>query len=50
MMNEKSGFEKFFNPKSVAIVGVPRGKASLGGLSYLSRFKDSGFSGKLFLP
>jgi len=39
---------KFFNPESVAIVGVPRTDYRFGGLSYLNRFQDSGFPGRLY--
>ena len=39
---------QFFSPRSIAIVGVPRQNYRLGGLSYLNKFKEYGFPGKLY--
>jgi acyl-CoA synthetase (NDP forming) len=40
--------EKFFSPKSVAIVGVPRKPDRFGGGSFLNKLVECGFPGKLF--
>ncbi len=39
---------QFFNPKSIAIVGVPRIADRFGGGSFLSKFLECGFPGKLY--
>ncbi len=39
---------QFFSPKSIAIVGVPRKDYRFGGLSYLGKFKEYGFPGRLY--
>ena len=44
----KRGLEQFFNPRSIAIVGVPRENYRFGGLSFLSKLKECGFPGKLY--
>jgi acyl-CoA synthetase (NDP forming) len=38
----------FFHPNSIAIVGVPRGQFRFGGGSYLHKFQECGFPGRLF--
>lgn len=43
-----SDLSPFFNPESVAIVGVPTGQARFGGLSFLIRLMDAGFKGTLY--
>ncbi|MBS3810217.1 MAG: CoA-binding protein [Desulfobacterales bacterium] len=40
--------EKFFNPESIALVGVSRSGTRLGGLSFLSKFIESGYEGRLY--
>ncbi len=40
--------EKFFNPKSIALIGVSRSSQRLGGLSFLRRYLDAGYSGRLY--
>jgi len=44
----KADLARFFHPRSIAIVGVSRNNSRLGGLSYLSKFKEYGFPGKLY--
>ena len=44
----KTDLAPFFSPKSIAIVGVSRKDFRLGGLSYLNKFKEYGFPGKLY--
>ena len=44
----KTDLAQFFSPRSIAIVGVPRQNYRLGGLSYLNKFKEYGFPGKLY--
>lgn len=44
----KTDLEQFFSPSSIAIVGVPRNDYRFGGLSYLNKFKEYGFPGKLY--
>jgi acyl-CoA synthetase (NDP forming) len=39
---------KFFSPKSIAIVGVPRKPDRFGGGSFLNKLVECGFPGKLF--
>jgi acyl-CoA synthetase (NDP forming) len=39
---------KFFNPNSVAIVGVSSGLYRFGGTSFLNKLQESGFPGKLY--
>jgi len=40
--------DKFFNPRSIAIIGVSRNTFSLGGLSYLTYLQESRFAGPLY--
>jgi acyl-CoA synthetase (NDP forming) len=44
----KYDFGKLFNPRSIAIVGVPREGYRLGGNSFLKKLQESGFRGKLY--
>ena len=44
----KTDLEQFFSLSSIAIVGVPRNDYRFGGLSYLNKFKEYGFPGKLY--
>ena len=44
----KADLTQFFSPKSIAIVGVPRKDYRFGGLSYLGKFKEYGFPGRLY--
>jgi len=44
----KTDLARFFNPRSIAIVGVPRKDYRFGGLSYLTKFKEYGFPGILY--
>jgi acyl-CoA synthetase (NDP forming) len=40
--------ERFFDPKSVAIVGVSRGGFRFGGMSFLRKLQEAGFPGRLY--
>jgi acyl-CoA synthetase (NDP forming) len=40
--------EQFFEPKSVAIVGVSKGGFRFGGMSFLRKLQEAGFSGKIY--
>lgn len=40
--------EKFFNPGSIALVGVSRSGWRFGGLSFLRKFIDAGYPGRLY--
>ena len=44
----KSDLGPFFNPGSIAIVGVPRGGYRFGGMSFLKKLLESNFSGSLY--
>ena len=44
----KADLAQFFHPRSISIVGVSRNNSRLGGLSYLNKFKEYGFPGKLY--
>ncbi|MBW2053913.1 MAG: CoA-binding protein [Deltaproteobacteria bacterium] len=48
MDSSEINFKPFFYPRHIAIVGVPRGENRFGGMSFLSRLQDYGFSGKLY--
>jgi acyl-CoA synthetase (NDP forming) len=47
---EKNGkdFDRFFNPQSIAIVGVPKGDYRFGGISFLTRLLESEFKGRIY--
>ena len=40
--------ERFFNPKSVAIVGVSAGGFRFGGMSFLRKLQEAGFPGSIY--
>lgn len=40
--------KKFFNPKSIALIGVSRSGWKFGGLSFLRKFLQAGYGGKLY--
>ena len=44
----KNNLERLFHPKSIAIVGVPRGHSRFGGASYLNKLKECEFPGRLY--
>lgn len=44
----KSDLGAFFNPGSIAIVGVPTGTYRFGGMSFLEKLLESNFSGNLY--
>ena len=48
MENRKTDLDLFFHPRSIAIVGVPREDYRFGGGSYLHKFQECGFAGKLY--
>jgi acyl-CoA synthetase (NDP forming) len=45
---EKPDLKPFFNPKSIALVGVSRGEDRFGGNSYMIRLLESDFPGELY--
>lgn len=44
----REGIERFFKPSSIAIVGVSTGSFRFGGMSFLQKFQESGFPGRLY--
>lgn len=40
--------QKFFDPRSIAFVGVSRSSDRFGGLSFLRKFVEAGFTGRLY--
>jgi acyl-CoA synthetase (NDP forming) len=40
--------ERFFNPKSIAIVGVSKAGFRFGGMSFLRKLQEAGFPGKIY--
>jgi len=48
MTTPNNDLTRFFSPKSVAIIGVPRKPDRFGGGSFLDKLLECGFPGKLF--
>jgi len=48
MNSRTADLNKFFNPRHIAIVGVPRTSDRFGGGSFLGKFIECGFPGKLY--
>ena len=48
MTSERRDLGRFFNPRSIAIVGVSKGGFRFGGTSFLKKLKKAGFPGKIF--
>jgi acyl-CoA synthetase (NDP forming) len=48
MVSMKNDLEFFFKPRQIAIVGVTRAESSFGGLSFLRKLQEAGFSGALY--
>ena len=48
MSESNDAFEKLFNPKSIAIVGVSGSSFQFGGLSFLGRLQEAGYPGRLY--
>ena len=48
MNQRKLDLEKFFYPKSIAIVGVSSRNLDFGGASFLIKLKESGYTGDLY--
>jgi acyl-CoA synthetase (NDP forming) len=44
----RAELEQFFEPKSVAIVGVSKGGFRFGGMSFLRKLQEAGFRGKIY--
>jgi len=44
----QTDFQKFFNPRHIAIVGVSTGNYKFGGTSFLMKLQDGGYPGKLY--
>jgi len=40
--------ERFFDPKSIAIVGVSKGGFRFGGMSFLRKLQEAGFPGRIY--
>ena len=48
MSSNQADLETFFNPASVAVVGVSRQSGSFGGGLFLRRYREAGFGGALY--
>lgn len=48
MQSRSRDLAQFFNPRSIAVVGVPRRVGGFGGATFLRKFLESGFPGKLY--
>ncbi|UCD58289.1 MAG: CoA-binding protein [Candidatus Hydrogenedentota bacterium] len=48
MHSTKKNLEQFFNPRDIAVVGVPREGDRFGGRTFLKKFLECGFPGKLY--
>jgi acyl-CoA synthetase (NDP forming) len=46
-LNQKD-LQKFFHPKSIAIVGASTGEFKLGGTSFMLKLQEGGYAGKLY--
>jgi acyl-CoA synthetase (NDP forming) len=44
----QNDLDKFFNPKSIALVGVSRSGWKFGGLSFLRKYLQAGYKGNLY--
>ncbi len=44
----ENDLKRLFHPESIAIVGVPRGHSRFGGASYLNKFQECKFPGRLY--
>ncbi len=44
----KPDFDRFFKPESIAIIGVSRELVTFGGTSFLKRYLDAGYAGRLY--
>jgi acyl-CoA synthetase (NDP forming) len=40
--------EKFFNPKSIAFIGVSRSNLHFGGVSFMRKYLEAGYPGRLY--
>jgi acyl-CoA synthetase (NDP forming) len=48
MTSERRDLGRFFNPRSIAIVGVSKGGFRFGGTSFLKKLQKAGFPGKIY--
>lgn len=48
MLLTPADMTKFFNPQSIALIGVSRSGWRFGGLSFMRKFIDAGYSGRLY--
>jgi acyl-CoA synthetase (NDP forming) len=48
MAPAKHQFDQFFQPRSIAIVGVSKGGYRFGGMSFLKKLREAGFPGKIY--
>jgi len=44
----QTDFQKFFNPGKIAIIGVSTGEYKFGGMSFLIKLQEGGFTGKIY--
>jgi acyl-CoA synthetase (NDP forming) len=44
----ETNLKQFFSPRSIAVVGVPRKGGGFGGATFLDKFLEAGFPGKLY--
>jgi acyl-CoA synthetase (NDP forming) len=44
----KNDLERFFEPRSIAIVGVSKGGYRFGGMSFLKKLRECGFPGSIY--
>ncbi len=47
-MNKMNSLEKIFHPESIAIVGASTKENKFGGTSFLMRFQEAGYAGRLY--
>jgi len=48
MESPRVDFIPFFKPKHIALVGVPRSEFRFGGMSFLQKYLEAGYTGKLY--
>jgi acyl-CoA synthetase (NDP forming) len=48
MYLSSADLKKFFSPKSIAFIGVSRSSSSFGGLSFMRRYLEAGYPGRLY--
>jgi acyl-CoA synthetase (NDP forming) len=48
MYLSSADLKKFFSPESIAFIGVSRSSSSLGGLSFMRKYLEAGYPGRLY--